>query len=535
MTRPFSLSTTVYIMLEDIFNLFHLQSIIILYFYLKRRRHMRRHHRQLLIRRYSIIDRIPLQVRHMSRLVSVSDVDCLSNLRMDRNTFGRLCILLRDVGGLRNGRFVMLEEQVAIFLGILAHHKKNRIVGFNFLRSGETISHYVHLVLRAILKLHPLLIPKSEPVPNGCTDPRWKHFQGCIGALDETYINVLVSNVDKPRYRTRKGQISTNTLAACDRNMRFLYFLPGWEGSAGGSRVLRDAINREEDGLHVPRGNYFLCDNGYANSEGFLTQYKGVRYHLKEWGVGAQRPQNARELFNLRHTRARNIIERAFAVLKMRWGVLRSATFYPIKIQIRMIMACFLLHNFIRGEMANDPLEQAMDGDSQNIVEEEEHEGEFIDQVEPTSAWNNMCDELANSMWFHVMSASTDDGDLIPECACGKGNMRLFCAGKDATHSGRYFYKCPANAKHPNSFLWCDEYHRDKGWRTPTFVLNQCYQPTKKDEAVDSGKKKGKVFPSHGCGLCGLCHAEIRMNFILALIGLVLLLLLLGIIIGKLM
>ncbi|XP_042067096.1 uncharacterized protein LOC121810376 [Salvia splendens] len=236
----------------------------------------------------------------MNRLVSVSDIDCLVNLRMDRNTFGRLCLLLKEVGGLRNGRYVYVEEQVVMFLGILAHHKKNRIIGFNFKRSGETISHYVHLVLRAVIRLHIILLPKLEPVTDDIGDPRWKHFKGCIGALDGTYINVLVSNTDKPRYRNRKGQIATNTLAACDRKMRFMYFLPGWEGSAGDARVLRDAVTRE-DGLKVPKGNYFLCDNGYANAEGFLTPFKCIRYHLKEWGEGTQRPQNARELFNLRH------------------------------------------------------------------------------------------------------------------------------------------------------------------------------------------------------------------------------------------
>ena len=65
---------------------------------------------------------------------------------------------------------------------------------------------------------------------------------------------MLVPNADKPRYRTRKGQISTNTLAVCDRYMRFVYVLPGWEGSAADSRVLRDAVNRVH-GLRVPRGN----------------------------------------------------------------------------------------------------------------------------------------------------------------------------------------------------------------------------------------------------------------------------------------
>ncbi|KAL8456950.1 hypothetical protein ACS0TY_034975 [Phlomoides rotata] len=46
--------------------------------------------------------------------------------------------------------------------------------------------------------------------------------------------------------------------------MKFVYVLTGWEGSVADSRVLRDAINRV-NGLKVPKGNYYLCDNGYSN------------------------------------------------------------------------------------------------------------------------------------------------------------------------------------------------------------------------------------------------------------------------------
>ena len=155
--------------------------------------------------------------------------------------------------------------------------------------------------------------------------------------------------------------------------------------------------------FEIPAGNYYLCDNGYANSEGFLTPYKGVRYHLKEWAVGSQRPQNAIELFNLRHTKARNVIERAFAVLKMRWGILRSASFYPIKIQIRLIMACILLHNFIRAEMTDDPIERELDAIPDTIpLEEDNQDVEYVGNVEPSTEWTQMRDEMANSMWLHV-------------------------------------------------------------------------------------------------------------------------------------
>lgn len=64
---------------------------------------------------------------------------------------------------------------------------------------------------------------------------------------------MLVPNTSKPRYRTRKGQIATNTLAACDRSLRFVYVLAGWEGSAADGRVLRDAVSRV-NGLKVSRG-----------------------------------------------------------------------------------------------------------------------------------------------------------------------------------------------------------------------------------------------------------------------------------------
>ncbi|CAA0830734.1 Unknown protein, partial [Striga hermonthica] len=146
---------------------------------------------------------------------------------------------------------------------------------------------------------------------------------GCLGALDGTYINVRVPSKDRGRYRNRKGQVSVNVLGVCDRNMNFVYMLCGWEGSAADNRVLRDAITRANS-LRVPNGQYYLVDGGYTNVFGFLLPYRGVRYHLDEWDTGSRTPQNFRELYNLRHTKARNAIERAFGILKMRWAILRK-------------------------------------------------------------------------------------------------------------------------------------------------------------------------------------------------------------------
>ncbi|XP_041989894.1 uncharacterized protein LOC121741250 [Salvia splendens] len=388
------------LLIEDILQKHNTRTVIIIRDFLKLTngsKWIKKNQARRLFRR---LTRIPTQVNRLTRLTGVSDRDCINNLRMDRNCFGRLCILLREGAGLVDGSFVKVEEQVALFLCVLSHHKKNRVVSFDFLRSGQTVSYYVHVVLRAIILVHKMFIAKPTSVPDNSVDPRWKWFKGCLGALDGTYINVRVPLADKPRYRTRKGQIATNTLAAYTRDMRFVYVLPGWEGSAGDARILRDAISRPF-GIKVPKGNYYLCDNGYANSEGFLTPYKGVRYHLHEWGPDTERPKNPREMFNMRHTSARNIIQRAFVVLKMRWSILRSASYYPIETQIMLIMACFLLHNYIRGEMAVDPMEQLVDTNMvDNEMFAEQDDTEHIEFIDPTIDWNNKRDQMAAGMWM---------------------------------------------------------------------------------------------------------------------------------------
>ncbi|XP_047950017.1 uncharacterized protein LOC125195813 [Salvia hispanica] len=254
MDRFAKLDKYLMVLIEDIMRKQQVARISILGHIIRRLNKRRKRRRLQNVLRYSILDRMPAQIRHMNRLVRVSDTDCLVNLRMDRNAFGRLCGIFRQLGIIRDKRFLCIEEQVAIFLGVLTHHKKNRIVRFNFLRSGHTVSKYVHEVMAAVIKLHNKFLVKPEPINAGCVDWRWKHFQGCLGALDGTFINVLVRGEHKPKFRNRKGQITTNTLAACDRHMRFTYVLPGWEGSAGDARVLRNAITRP-NGFRVPIGN----------------------------------------------------------------------------------------------------------------------------------------------------------------------------------------------------------------------------------------------------------------------------------------
>ena len=128
-------------------------------------------------------DRERLRLIFMYRLINESDIHCKNELRVNRKTFGVICEMVRDVGGLSGTKNMSLEEIVAMFLYTLAHHKKNRTIAHYFIRSGETVSRQFNLCLRAILKLHDYLLYKPTPILKDCEDERWKPFKVLITFL----------------------------------------------------------------------------------------------------------------------------------------------------------------------------------------------------------------------------------------------------------------------------------------------------------------------------------------------------------------
>jgi DDE superfamily endonuclease len=111
------------------------------------------------------------------------------------------------------------------------------------------------------------------------------YFDGCIGTLDGTHVPVHVSEARHAAFCNRKGQLLQNVLAVCTFDMQFLYVLVGWEGSASDSRVFEDALRK---GFTISKDHYYLADAGYANCNALLVPYRGVRYHLREWGMGQE-------------------------------------------------------------------------------------------------------------------------------------------------------------------------------------------------------------------------------------------------------
>ncbi|KAL2317188.1 hypothetical protein Fmac_031064 [Flemingia macrophylla] len=126
-----------------------------------------------------------------------------------------------------------------------------------------------------------------------------------------------------------------------------------------------------------------------------ITPYRGVRYHLKEYSQRS--PQNPRELFNRRHSLLRNVIERTFGVLKKRFPIIASGTepHYSLDTMTNIILACCILHNFLRGvdnddsllaEVDRELMEEDVDTMSTQVREEDYREG------------SNLRDSIANEI-----------------------------------------------------------------------------------------------------------------------------------------
>ncbi|XP_043717748.1 uncharacterized protein LOC122665662 [Telopea speciosissima] len=150
-----------------------------------------------------------------------------------------------------------------------------------------------------------------------------------------------------------------------------------------------EIISRQGAGkIVVPLGKYYLVDVGFANQRGFLRPYWNVRYHLKEWENNNQAPADKKELFNLRHSKLRNVIERAFNLLKSKFKILKSQAEYPYKTQTRIVQAC------PRGIQTND----------EDASEDSDEEGNEI-----IEDWEQFGEEIANKMWADYIGGIAKD------------------------------------------------------------------------------------------------------------------------------
>ncbi|XP_076929697.1 uncharacterized protein LOC143594216 [Bidens hawaiensis] len=186
-----------------------------------------------------------------------------------------------------------------------------------------------------------MIIPTSfNPNPNipGHNKRLRKIFKGAVGALDGTLIHAVVPTRQQDLYRGRgKGVYYQNERVAHD------------------SRILSEALSYPHVPFPFPPSEkYYLCDAVYAHIRGFMAPYRNVKYWLGDFS--RRRALTNKEKFNHAHAKLRNVIERAFGVLKARFAILKRIAPFSLETQRNVTVACFALHNFIRKQGLDDEL-----------------------------------------------------------------------------------------------------------------------------------------------------------------------------------
>ncbi|XP_052625957.1 uncharacterized protein LOC128132975 [Lactuca sativa] len=177
----------------------------------------------------------------------------------------------------------------------------------------EKMAIFLHVIghnerFRAV-KEREIIVPTSSNTPR---NPSERHrrlkniFPGALGALDGTLVHAVVPVDEQTRYRGRG------------------------------------------------KDKYYLCDAAYTNTRGFMAPYRNTRYWLADFR--RNRALTKEEMFNHAHAQLRNIIERVYGVLKMRFPILKRMAPYPFPVQRDIVIACVAVHNFIKKYDIQDDL-----------------------------------------------------------------------------------------------------------------------------------------------------------------------------------
>jgi len=166
----------------------------------------------------------------------------------------------------------------------------------------------------------------------------YNNLENVIGAIDGTHIPILSQGENNDAYINRKGYPSIVLQSVCDHQLMFTDCFVGWPGSVHDARVFSNSVLAKEISekpqFYFPFNSHMLGDAAYKLESFLLTPYKGSFL------------QEHQAIYNKVHASTRNVIERAFGVMKSRFLRLTEKIHLITEEISRLVMAICALHNF---------------------------------------------------------------------------------------------------------------------------------------------------------------------------------------------
>lgn len=176
---------------------------------------------------------------------------------------------------------------------------------------------------------------------------KWQ-FPNCLGALDGKHINFQSLRKDGSYFYNYKGTNSIVLLALVDANCQFIYIDVGCNGRTNDAGVLlqsdlKKVINKAHECFPKDKivGNGRRLPYVIIGDDAFPLQKHIMKPYSYKTNI------KSRQIFNLRLSRARHVVEQAFGILSNRFKIFQKKMNLSVEKVELITKTCCVLHNLL--------------------------------------------------------------------------------------------------------------------------------------------------------------------------------------------
>ncbi|XP_032671800.1 putative nuclease HARBI1 [Odontomachus brunneus] len=278
-----------------------------------------------------------------------NDIVFKEHFRMSTRAIEELAIMIGNV--IANPNHVApLRKKILFTIWVLAKQESYLAAGDRFGFAKSTGHNIVKDIVNTLVQLMPNVI--VWPNRQSCRassiifEQRSRGFPGVVGAIDGCHITCKAPPHNANDYYNRKGSHSIIFQGVCDHKARFINIYVGLPGRMHDAHVFRCSnlyrqLSNAENPL-LPPDLHLIGDAAYPLLQNVMTPFRDTG-HLTR----------AQIVYNMKLAKIRNIIERAFGLLKCKFRRLYFLDVGDFELGQKMIVASCILHNFMinRGEI----------------------------------------------------------------------------------------------------------------------------------------------------------------------------------------